>query len=91
MKNQCLLVLGVIAVCGPTLHALPPQYVVKDLGALGPAGAFSYAYGINNAGQVVGNSYLSSNNKVGPHAFLYDGSMHDLGTLGGPTSRAAAN
>jgi probable HAF family extracellular repeat protein len=55
------------------------RYSVTDLGTLG---AESWAFGINNMGQVVGisvpaESYYS-------HAFLYsDGRMTDLGTLPG--------
>ena len=79
--------IGVAAMFASTAHALPPQYIVYDLGALGPDGAFSYGAGLNEAGQIAGYSYLSSNNKEGPHAFLYaNSSMHDLGTLGGATS-----
>ncbi len=52
---------------------------MTDLGVLG--GDYSYAYGINDSGQIVGYS--------DGHAFLYSGStMKDLGTLGGTTSRA---
>ena len=44
------------------------------------------AVGINTTGQVAGYSYTTAD--AGLHAFLYDGSMHDLGTLGGRTSLA---
>ncbi|MDO8336094.1 MAG: HAF repeat-containing protein, partial [Candidatus Saccharibacteria bacterium] len=52
--------------------------VATDIGTLGGRGAM--AFGINNSGQVVGAS-----NTVGSrHAFLYaNGTMSDLGTLGG--------
>ena len=53
-----------------------------DLGTLG--GGTSAAYGINAAGQVVGESATSG---PGTHAFLYSGgTMTDLGTLGGTHS-----
>ena len=48
----------------------------------------SYAYGINNAGQVVGWAYTPN---VGGPAFLYSGGvMTSLGTLGGVDSVAYA-
>ena len=42
------------------------------------------AHGINDAGQVVGIAYFGNQQ----HAYMYDGSMHDLGTLGGQKSIA---
>ena len=57
---------------------------MQDLGTLG--GTTSSAFGINEAGKVVGEA-ATSNNEV--HAFLYNGGqMQDLGTLGGSHSRA---
>ncbi len=41
---------------------------------------------LNDSGQVVGYSNPAGSNLV--HAFVYDGSMHDLGTLGGSNSYA---
>lgn len=62
---------------------------IVDLGDLDPLWpAISAAYGINDAGQVVGGSYDASANY---HAFLWqNGSMQDLGTLGGDYSSAEA-
>jgi len=58
--------------------------VSKDLGTLG--GNSSIATGINNNGQVIGQSQLANGNW---HAFVYSGGvMSDLGTLGGVESYA---
>ncbi|MHC4290574.1 MAG: hypothetical protein ACYSSK_11100, partial [Planctomycetota bacterium] len=58
------------------IMAVPLAYTITDLGTLG--GNRSFAYGINDSGHVVGESYTGS----AMHAFYYDGSMHDLGTMG---------
>ncbi|MEZ5354337.1 MAG: PEP-CTERM sorting domain-containing protein [Bryobacteraceae bacterium] len=51
---------------------------ITDLGTLG--GSHSVAYGINENGQIVGGAYNVTNTM---HAFLWDGAMMDLGSLGG--------
>ena len=57
---------------------------MTDLGTLG--GSVSVAYGINNGGQIVGESKIASG---AFHAVLWEnGTMTDLGTLGGPNSVA---
>ncbi|CAG0993035.1 hypothetical protein ANRL3_02909 [Anaerolineae bacterium] len=57
---------------------------MQSLGTLG--GSYSYAYSINDYGQVVG---YSRTNYSQTHAFLYTGGiMQDLGTLGGTNSGA---
>ena len=59
---------------------------MTDLGALG-AGQ-SYAWAINNSGQITGYSDTS---KGEMHAFLWNGgTLTDLGTLGGKYSFAYA-
>ncbi|MBA3483038.1 MAG: HAF repeat-containing protein [Pirellulales bacterium] len=55
--------------------AMPPAYHVTDLGTLG--GPFAAGYGINAKGQVAGYSFTPEYASV--HAFLYDGTLHDLG------------
>ncbi|MEI8376546.1 MAG: hypothetical protein WCJ35_27325, partial [Planctomycetota bacterium] len=61
------------------------RYTVTDLGTLG--GLRSEAFGINNAGQVVGNADPAHGDF---HAFLWQTGrgMQDLGTLGGSISNA---
>ncbi len=67
-------------------------YHVTDLGTLGgvDAGGFpsTDVSAINNKNQIVGDSWTINQTK---HAFLYDnGTMKDLGTLGGSGSSASA-
>jgi probable HAF family extracellular repeat protein len=51
-----------------------------------PGDSSSYAYGINNSGEVVGDS----NSSDAEHAFLYaDGTMQSIGTLPGDTNSYA--
>jgi probable HAF family extracellular repeat protein len=60
-----------------------PEYTITELGTLG--GATSFAYGINNAGQVVGGSY----GRGRYHAFVNtDGMMADLGSFDDSQSHA---
>jgi probable HAF family extracellular repeat protein len=61
---------------------------VLDLGTLG--GPASGAWGINGAGQIVGNAQITAGDIFSAfHAFLYSGGqMLDLGTLGGSLSEA---
>jgi probable HAF family extracellular repeat protein len=58
---------------------------LTDLDDLG--GGKSFAYGINNQGQVVGESYINTTNK---RAFLWQGGvMQDLGALNGDVNSSA--
>ena len=58
--------------------AITQRYFLTDLGTLG--GTESFAYGINDKGQVVGSSRLAGDTST--HAFLYsNGKMTDLSPL----------
>lgn len=80
---------------GGTQAAFWNNSVITNLGSLGGATAtylaYSFAYGINNGGQVVGYSQMIPNGS-GNHATLWSGGvMTDLGTLiTGGTSQARA-
>jgi probable HAF family extracellular repeat protein len=76
------------------------EYKVTNLGVLGDPYPYSVGMAVNRNGLVVGYSYYahSESNPGSPtitvqihsHAFLYDGAIHDLGTLGGDSSFAYA-
>jgi len=61
------------------------RYVVVNLGTLG--GTFSSAYGINNLGWVIGAANLAGDQTEHP-VLWRDGSIIDLGTLGGENGAA---
>ena len=79
--------LAVLTIITATLLETQPisaQSSMTDLGTLG--GCCSIAAGINERGQVVGESQIESGQT---HAFLWqNGTMTDLGTLGGSYSYA---
>ena len=63
-------------------------YIISDLGTL-PGYPMSYARGLNDAGQIIGTSFISGVSSY--HGFLYSGgTMMDIGTLGGANSEANA-
>ncbi len=71
--NKILLVAVLICICAARVRAV--SYVIQDLGPLG--GADSYAYGVNQLGQVVGVSDAADGTQ---HAFLWqNGVMTHLG------------
>jgi len=73
-----------VSAFGETHAFLWSKGSMKDLGTL-PGGTFSVAFGINDVGQIVGESNTPSG-LGNAHAFLWShGSMQDLGTLPGTT------
>ncbi len=71
--NKIVLVAVLTCICAVPRHAV--SYVIQDLGTLG--GANSYAYGVNQLGQVVGVSDAADGTQ---HAFVWqNGVMTDLG------------
>lgn len=81
----CLVGMGVLGLAGPLEAA---QYWYYDLGTL-PGGTYSYAYAINDQGQIAG---YSGNAADWPTAFRWTPGdppqMEALGTLGGYSSQA---
>jgi len=75
-------ILSVFAITTTPAAFAQATYWVTDLGSLG--GESSSAYGINNNGEIVGDSWTTNGVE---HAFLYTGGkMTDLGTLSGRAS-----
>jgi probable HAF family extracellular repeat protein len=73
--------------CSPVHAVLWEKGKATDLGTLGGA-LFNIAFGINNRGQVVGESNLPGDTTH--HAFLWqDGVMTDLGVLSGDVTSVA--
>jgi len=82
-------VVGYAYLASGTFHAfLRTGGTMLDLGTLG--GDYSYAYAINDAGQIVGAAALPDNTRT--HAFFSNGSgpFQDLGDLGYNVSEALA-
>lgn len=84
--NDAGQVTGWFSSSGNTRAFLYKEGVLTDLGTL-PGGSFSYGYGINKNGQVVGTALNSSGQY---HAVLWNnGAIVDLGTLPGHTTSYA--
>lgn len=92
-----LLVLSVAVLSGETAHA-QTRYTFKNITAdIGAKENYPIPVAMNASGVITGNATFKSqtqsfNGQPAPviHAFTYDGSLHDLGTLGGDKSEAFA-
>ena len=85
MKAKLLCVAALLCMGVTNVANAATFYSLTSLPSLG--GKWSFAYGINNAGQVVGYSFTSDNST---HATLWNGGAPiDLGTLPGGTSSFA--
>ncbi len=87
MTNYPLLKLLLAANIFAAAPVFAAQYIVTDLGTIGTDDT-SYGLGLNNLGQVVGYSFNSTGGVGGQvHGYMYDGTMRDVGSLGGNDTR----
>ena len=88
MNRGRILAIALISLFHWVSCSLAIEYTITDLGTLG-SDPESKAYAINNLGQVVGYSAPVQGPEAGRRGFLWDnGTMVDLGTLGGDHSEA---
>lgn len=84
LRHRLLAGLALCALAGTAQAAV--TYTITDLGTLG--GAESFAFEINDAGQVAGRAQAANGRD---HAFLYaNGVMNDLGVAGGDVATASS-
>jgi probable HAF family extracellular repeat protein len=78
--------------CGNNMPTIDPFFWEKgkmiDIGTLG--GTCGLATGLNNRGQVIGNSDLAGDLTFHPFSWTKSGGMKDLGTFGGDNGQANA-
>ena len=80
---MCLFALALLAASpAPRGRAQAVSYTVTDLGTLG--GAQSKAFGIDNCGRVVGDSWPAGS--TSNHPFFWNGQFKDIEPLGGTAS-----
>ena len=79
-------IVGILTTADGVHTAFLYEFHRQQLRLINTQGRYSYAFGLNNLWQVVGEADLAGE---APHAFIWDGTgMLDLGTLGGPSSAA---
>lgn len=82
-----LLLVGSLA--GATAVRAASSYSITNLGTLGGTRG-GVAWAVNEKGQVVGHSFIAGDTEIHAFSWTAQGGMVDLGTLGGPFSRALA-
>ena len=85
-RLMLVLVISLALCAAPAWVQASDPYTFHDLGTLG--GTYSFAYGINASGQVVGYSATAGDASSMPFFTYPGGPMQDLGTLGGTYSYA---
>lgn len=90
LKSIAWLVAGVLV--SSVAHAALPTYQITDLGDLPTGENFSFGQGLNDLGQVVGYSYVSTTSSRNLHAFIWSAGsgMQDLGDLSGGDDESVA-
>jgi len=84
MKSKAILAVVIVALSAQFVSA-DIIYNVIDLGATGGVSGRSWAYSINNNGQIAGTSQFPNGGPI--RAFLWDnGTMTNLGSISGNTS-----
>jgi probable HAF family extracellular repeat protein len=85
--NSFTVLVVLILTFGIPANCLAASYAVTDLGIL-PGGTTSFGLAINSLGQVSGEADTApdAHGAREQHAFLYDGTMHDIGASVAPGS-----
>jgi len=86
MKRRALRSISLLSLTFSAVAATAGTYSITDLGTLGGSFQFSYAFGLNNSGQVTGLTSFGGGGGGG-RAYRYSGgTMSNLGNYGGGTT-----